>query len=75
MIKIFTREHCAYCPQVKRYYDTKGVKYEVFDAEGDDYAELSSRFGFTVPLVYNPENNLGMVGFNILKLKEIAEIA
>lgn len=75
MIKIFTRPSCAYCPQVKRYYDSKKVEYTVFEAEGDEYAELSQRFGYTVPLVYNDATGLGMVGFDIMKLKEIAGIA
>lgn len=75
MIKIFTRPSCAYCPQVKRYYDSKGVQYQVQEAEGAEYGELSQRFGFTVPLVYNDATDDGMVGFNIIRLKEIAQIA
>lgn len=75
MIKIFTRPSCAYCPQVKRYYDHVGVKYEVLEAEGAEYDALSQRFGFTVPLVFNPDNDQGFCGYNIQRLKDVAGLA
>lgn len=72
MIKIFKRPGCVYCPQVMKLYDHWGVSYEVSEAEGPDYEELSKLYGFSVPLVYNDENKQGMTGYNIGRLKEIA---
>lgn len=74
MIKLFKRPGCVYCPQVMRYYDHIGVKYEVLEAEGSEYEDLSNRFGFSVPLIFNPENGQGMTGYNIQRLKEIAGV-
>ncbi len=74
MIYIFKRPGCVYCPQVMKYYDHIKVEYEVREAEGDDYAQLSKRFGFSVPLVYNSENGIGFCGYNIAKLREVAGV-
>ena len=74
MIIIYTRENCAYCPQVMKYLKNKGVPYRKEEAEGEQYTILSQQYGYTVPLVYNDESNDGMVGYNIQKLKEIAQI-
>lgn len=70
MIHVYTRPSCAYCPMVKKYLDSKGVQYEVHEAEGAEYQALADRYGFTVPLVYNGTD--GMVGFNIARLKALA---
>lgn len=74
MIKLFKRPGCVYCPQVMKYYDYLGVEYEVFEAEGPEYEKLSQQFGFSVPLVFNPENERGMVGYDIPKLREVAGV-
>lgn len=74
MILLFKRPGCVYCPQVMKYYDHIGVKYEVFEAEGPDYEKLSQQFGFSVPLIFNDENGEGMTGYNIPRLREIAEV-
>lgn len=71
MITIFTRENCAYCPMVKKYLDIKGVEYEVKEAEGLQYADLSTKYGYTVPLVYNSVKDDGHVGYNIAKLNAL----
>lgn len=54
MIKVFTRDGCAYCPVVKKFLDIKKVNFEELPAEGDEYMEAVSKFGYTsVPLVVN----------------------
>lgn len=72
MILVFTRPKCAYCPMVKKFFDMKKIEYQVSEAEGTTYEALALRFGSSVPLVYNPENDKGMTGYNIPKLMEIA---
>lgn len=71
MIIIYTRSGCAYCPMVKKYLGYRKVKYQELPAKGDVYLDLSTLHGFTVPLVTN--GDLVMVGYNITKLKEIAD--
>lgn len=72
MILIFSTPTCVYCKQVKRYLDHKGIKWEERDAYTDpQYAELSRLYGMTVPLVYNPVSNKGMVGYNIGALNDL----
>lgn len=74
MIKLFKRPGCVYCPQVMKYYDHIGVAYEVLEAEGPEYEQLSKQFGFSVPLIYNDHTGLGMTGYNIQRLREIAGV-
>ena len=69
MVKIFTRPQCAYCPQVKKYLDNKGIPYETFEAEGEEYETIANQFGFSVPLIYNGQD--GMTGFDIGKLNRL----
>lgn len=69
MLKLFTTPTCAYCVQVKKYLEAKSVPYTVQEAEGQEYQELASKYGYTVPLVYNGKD--GMVGFNIAKLNSL----
>lgn len=71
MVYVYTRENCAYCPQVKKYLSYKQIPYEERRAEGKKYHELADTYGVTVPLVYNDTNNRGMVGFNIMQLKYV----
>lgn len=71
MITIYKRENCAYCPMVCKYLDKKSVEYEVKEADGKEYLELSKIYGYTVPLVFNGKD--GMVGYNIMKLNMLIE--
>lgn len=74
MIKLFKRAGCVYCPQVMKYYDHIGVSYEVLEATGPEYEQLSKQFGFSVPLLYNPHTGMGFCGYNIQRLKELAGV-
>lgn len=72
MLLIFSRPNCAFCSQTKKYLDSLGVKWEERSAlDHQDYPALANLFGFTVPLIFNPEKNDGMVGWNIRRLKEL----
>lgn len=73
MIHIFKTPTCAYCVQVMRVLDHWKIRYEVHEAEGEQYTELAYRFGMTVPLVYNDIKGMGMVGYDIPKLKALTE--
>lgn len=75
MIFIYKRPNCAYCPMVIRYLSHIGVPYRVKEAEGDMYINLSQKFGYSVPLVYNDKTDQGMVGYDIARLKKLAEFA
>jgi hypothetical protein len=57
-----------------KYYDHIGVEYQVLEAEGAEYEQLSKEFGFSVPLIYNEHNGLGMVGYDIGRLRSIAGV-
>ncbi len=74
MILLFKRPGCVYCPQVMKYYDHIGVKYEVREAEGAEYEKLSGLFGFSVPLIYNEESGKGFCGYNIPMLRELSGV-
>ena len=58
---------------VKKFYDLKGVAYKVEEAEGTEYTELAKEYGTHVPLIYNTKKKLGMTGYNIPKLLELAK--
>ena len=66
-VKVFTRDGCAYCPQVKKFLTHYGVEYDEIDAvDNEEYKKL----GFaSVPVVVY-ENHL-MAGYNGIKLKQI----
>lgn len=70
MIKIYTRPGCVYCPQVKKFCDAKGVKYEELPAEGAEYEAAAEGYGYNVPLVVGA--NTTMMGYDIGKLMQIA---
>jgi hypothetical protein len=57
---------------VIKYLAHIGVDFEVHEAEGSEYEELSKQFGFSVPLVYNAETKAGMIGYNISQLRTVA---
>lgn len=70
MVKIYTTPTCAYCAHVKKFLTSRGVEYEVIDAQtAPEYPELAQTHGFTVPLITNGAK--GMVGFNISRLLEV----
>lgn len=73
MIFVYTRENCAYCPQVKKFLDHLGVDYRVREAAGVTYTILANKYGVTVPLIHNDKTDQGMVGYNIGKLKELVK--
>ena len=66
-VKIFTREGCVYCPQVKKFFTNFGVEFEEIDAvDNYEYSQL----GFiTVPVIVY-EQHL-MAGYNAGYLMKI----
>jgi len=69
---IYTTSTCAYCAMVKKYLDSKGVKYEVInlDDNADIRQELYEKTGaMTVPITEN--NGQYVVGWQPAKIADI----
>lgn len=69
MITIYKTPTCAYCHQTASYLDKKGVAYEMIDVSerhNQEYANLASLYGHTVPLVTNGVDTF--CGWNLAKL-------
>ncbi len=73
-ITIFTTNTCTYCGMVKRYLDTKGMKYEVVNLEKhpERQAEALSMSGaLTVPITVvtkTDDSQQVVVGYNLSQL-------
>ena len=73
-ITIFTTNTCSYCAMVKRYLDSKKLKYEVvnLDEKPEEVAKVYQMSGsLTVPItiVTNPDDSQNViVGYNLQKL-------
>jgi glutaredoxin len=70
-VRVFSTSSCAYCPAVKKYLDSKNIRYEVIDCTDDPRqlepaSEVSNMF--TVP-----QTKIGhevVVGLNYGKLAD-----
>lgn len=73
-ITVFTTNTCAYCVMVKKWLDSKGVKYDIvnLDEQPERQKEIYEKSGaLTVPvtLVENDDNTEEVViGFNLSRL-------
>jgi glutaredoxin len=73
-ITVFTTNTCAYCVMVKKWLDTKGVKYNVvnLDEQPERQKEIYEKSGaLTVPvtLVESEDNTEQVViGYNLSRL-------
>ncbi len=61
-VRIYTKQHCAFCVRAKALLDRKRVAYEEIDAEGKDelriwLAEATGQK--TVPQIFVGERSLG----------------
>ena len=76
-ITVYTTNTCAYCVQVKKWLDTKGVTYNVvnLDEQPDKQREIYEKSGaLTVPvtLVENEDKSEDVViGFNLPRLASV----
>lgn len=71
-ITIYSRSTCVPCLQLKKYFDYKGLKYDVIDAdrEPEKFNEIVARTGFVIV----PQTIIGdeiIVGANIQKIAEV----
>jgi glutaredoxin len=46
LLELYIKHDCPYCAQARRYYDAKGIKYNVYDAQ-DDRAARTRMFALT----------------------------
>lgn len=71
MITIYKTKRCAYCAQVKKYFDLKGVEYRVVDMDEEPEAlqKWTSRGIMTVPIM-EKEDGRYTVGWNPGQLAE-----
>jgi len=73
-ITIFTTNTCAYCVMVKRYLDTKGMKYEVVNLDTNperqqEAFELSGALTVPITVVTKQDDTKDVViGYNLARL-------
>lgn len=76
-ITVFTTNTCAYCAMVKKWLDSKGVKYEVvnLDNNPEKQKEIYEKSGaLTVPvtLIENEDSTEEVViGYNLSRLASV----
>lgn len=73
-ITIFTTNTCAYCVMIKRFLDTKGMKYEVVNLDDNperqkEAYEISGALTVPVTVVTKQNDQKEVViGYNLSKL-------
>ena len=73
-ITVFTTTTCAYCPMVKKYLDTKGLKYNVInlDEQPEQQKVVYEKSGaLTVPVTLIEKEDSTeevVIGFNLSRL-------
>ena len=73
-ITIFTTNTCVYCVHVKRYLDSKGLRYEVVNLEDNPERQaeaLAISGALTVPVTLvekQDDSKEVIIGFNLSKL-------
>lgn len=71
-ITVFTGEHCAYCPMVKKFLTYKGVAFtekSVENAENRSEAyKLSGAMTVPITLVENGDKKEVIIGYNLPRL-------
>lgn len=73
-ITVFTTNSCAYCVMVKKWLDTKGIKYNTvnLDENPDKQKEIFEKSGaLTVPVTLVEKEDSSeevIIGFNLPKL-------
>ena len=73
-ITVFTTSTCAYCPMVKRYLDSKGLKYDVinleeYPARQEEVFKKSGSMSVPVTIVTKMDDTEEVViGYNLSKL-------
>ncbi len=70
-VTVYTRNHCAYCVQVKRYLDIKKQDYDVVNLDenpAEENALLAKSGARTVPVVMitndNGDETVASIGWN-----------
>ncbi len=82
LIKIFTTSTCPYCKMEKGYLDTKGIKYENIEVDGDEAAakklmeEEQGQIGVPFTEITKDDGTLvKILGFDQPKLDEALGIS
>ncbi len=76
-ITVFTTNTCAYCAMVKKWLDSKGVKYEVvnLDENPEMQKEIYEKSGaLTVPVTLIEKEDSTeevVIGYNLARLASI----
>lgn len=72
MITVFTTKTCAYCGMVKKFLESKGIKFETIDLDdnpGYRQALYEETGAMTVPIT--EKDGKYVIGWNPAKLKEL----
>ena len=75
-ITIYKTSHCAFCPMVMKYLDSKGIKYETVDITDDPELrqEVITKSGaMTVPITVRGDWEKFVVGWQPMKMKDLIE--
>ena len=75
-IRIFTTNNCGYCGMVKKWLDSKKIKYEVvnLDTNTEYQKEIYAKSGaLTVPVTLVEEDGIEsvIVGYNLSRLSSV----
>lgn len=70
-VEIYTSNNCHYCHAAKEYFNKNNIKYIEYNISEDKLAKkkLMSMSIMSVPYILI--NNIGMLGFNEIKFKEL----
>lgn len=72
MVKVYSSDSCMWCQKLKRYLDSKGIRYEELNVSNPEYAkqafELTKQKGVPVTVM---GNNV-IVGFDPAEIDKAA---
>lgn len=77
MITIYTRTTCAQCRTVKKFFDIKGIKYNLINLDEPEHWDLAQsldKMGLrNVPITTNKERSRYVTGFNAGELTKLIQ--
>jgi len=76
---IYTTPTCAFCKQVKAFYQENGIEYEEKDvavdtAAAEEMVDISHQMGVPVSVIGEGDDKQVVIGFDRTKLSEILDI-
>lgn len=70
MVRLYSKQGCAPCGAVKNFFKFKGIEYEEFGVDSDEFAELAKDHDVrTVPIIQTKDRVI--FGYNPSELAKI----